>query len=347
MVRKLQRSSWVFVVLFASFGCGGQGTEDATDAAHWSVVGEELSAALLSVWADDSEVFTVGADDGQGPLILRLRDGRWERLDSGERGNLWWVTDAPDGALWMVGEGGLVLRYDRAHETFERIDAPTNQTIFGIDFAGPGEALAVGGPATEGAGADPGGVVLRLHDGKFAADDRVDPAWLAGHTVFKVWTPDERRAWLVGEGGLVLQLDAGTYSRREAPTSDRLLTVHGASADEPLMVGGLNNATLIERIGGDFVDSSLELDEGFAPALNGVSSPSAKLAIVVGNRGFIAEREDDGPWTLSHEQVTDLHLHAVFVGPDGQAWAVGGDILTRALDKGVVLHRGPKPAPSI
>src|SRR5690606_16548097 len=58
----------------------------------WHVIGAALPSALLSAWpASDVEVWFVGGDVGDGPLVLRLSDGRWQGVDTGTTGDLWWV----------------------------------------------------------------------------------------------------------------------------------------------------------------------------------------------------------------------------------------------------------------
>src|SRR6187397_326593 len=77
---------------------------------QWQMVYSELDGALLSVWgtaADD--VWAVGSDPGDGPYFLHYDGAAFERLPTGETGDLWWVTSDGE-TLWACGEGGLVLR---------------------------------------------------------------------------------------------------------------------------------------------------------------------------------------------------------------------------------------------
>lgn len=314
----------------------GNGNLDA----DWELVAEDLPEALLSVWAGDGLVYAVGADKGQGPAVLRLRDGGWERLATGERGDLWWVERAPDGTFWMVGEGGLVLRHDSADDSFTRLSVNTDLTLYGVHFAAGGEGWIVGGDPD----ADSAAVLLRGDAGGFAADPAFDAS--AHPALFKVWVQAEDLVWFVGVEGTLLRFDGSAYESLTTGTRDRLLTVRGAPGESPLMVGGQNNARLLVVEGDELVDRSLEVDEGFAPALNGVAVAPGGHATVAGNRGFVASASSGGAWQVQ-EALTEQHLHAVAVEDSGEAWAVGGAILTDALDRGVLLHRGERSAPAL
>src|SRR5688572_1205303 len=75
--------------------CGGS---DATSVVDWSLVVESPSAALLSVSGTSADdVWMVGADGGDGPLVLHWEGTGWQRVQSAARGDLWWVQALPSG----------------------------------------------------------------------------------------------------------------------------------------------------------------------------------------------------------------------------------------------------------
>src|SRR4051812_16763384 len=58
----------------------------------WSMVATKLPSALLSVWGtSEHDVWTVGSDSGDGPLVMHFDGSAWTRLNTGVSGNLWWV----------------------------------------------------------------------------------------------------------------------------------------------------------------------------------------------------------------------------------------------------------------
>jgi len=330
-------------------GCGDDAAS-APDAsvpapAHWVTSIEELPGAVLSVWAGDSLVYAVGADGGDGPMVLRHADGAWSELDAGVEGDLWWVAPDHEGNLWMVGAAGMVLRHPIGSDRFERVESGTDATLFGIFFPEPGKAWTVGGWVDDSMpGGDVRGTVLMLEGDAFVPDPRVPGDLLAERAVFKAWGASADDLWLVGERGLVLHLVDGEFQQLETGVSSRILTVHGSADFGPVAVGGSNNAVLLELDGGGLTDRSFDVDEGFAPALNGVHVVDADRTVVVGNRGFIAERDAAGDFRLPDEPPVALHLHAVTVDDDGGTWAVGGDLLG-PFDRGLVLYKGPGQMP--
>ena len=64
------------------------------------VVVEAPAAALFAVHGTSAkDVWMVGADDGDGPLVIRFDGSAWQRLDTGVRGDLWWVRAFDDERL--------------------------------------------------------------------------------------------------------------------------------------------------------------------------------------------------------------------------------------------------------
>lgn len=89
---------------------------------------------LLDVWFEDERNgFVVGAFN----LILRTEDGgnSWtpwlDRVDNPRAMHLYGLRPAA-GALFMVGEQGLVLRLDAAQRRFTRLELPYQGTLFGV-----------------------------------------------------------------------------------------------------------------------------------------------------------------------------------------------------------------------
>ena len=94
------------------FACGG--SQEASSP-PWQIVEPHLDSALLSVWGTSaSDVWAAGSDarDGQGPLVLHFDGASWQRLPTGQNGDLWWAFGFEAGPLYLGGVGGTLLRYD-------------------------------------------------------------------------------------------------------------------------------------------------------------------------------------------------------------------------------------------
>ena len=101
--------------------------------------------AFLDVWfADARSGYAVGADN----LLFHTADGgkTWEswsdRADNPKSLNLHAVRFA-GGALYIVGEAGLVLRLDSAKQRFTAVPVPYNGSFFGVADVG-GRVVAFG-----------------------------------------------------------------------------------------------------------------------------------------------------------------------------------------------------------
>ena len=78
----------------------------------WEWVARDLPEGLVDVWGTGAgDVFAVGGDVGAGPIALHWDGAGWTRLDTGAAtGTLRGVSGSAS-RVWMVGEGGAILRY--------------------------------------------------------------------------------------------------------------------------------------------------------------------------------------------------------------------------------------------
>ena len=112
---------------------------------EWQLLASELPAALLSVSGrSPTDVYVVGADKGQGPLVLHFDGKKWVELHTGTRGDLWWVQALPNGPALMAGAGARVLRFDG--NRFECMVTPglARQTVYGVWGTSGTNVFAVG-----------------------------------------------------------------------------------------------------------------------------------------------------------------------------------------------------------
>lgn len=95
---------------------------------------EKGARPFLDVWFENERSgFIIGA----WGLIFRTQDGgeTWEpwmeRVDNPRHSHLNAIRPAA-GAPWIVGEQGLVVRYDTAAKRFVAVHAPTDASLFGL-----------------------------------------------------------------------------------------------------------------------------------------------------------------------------------------------------------------------
>ncbi|MEZ4250465.1 MAG: hypothetical protein R3B99_19710 [Polyangiales bacterium] len=298
----------------------------------WARVHHEPAAALLAIAHTHLGTFAVGADDGTSATVLHAEDADFARAAVDVRGTLWWVAEAADGSVALVGEGPTVLRTtDEAWRTAERwrtepVEGAEGTTLYGI-WEGTNERFAVGGDVLRD---EARGVLLRRDaSGAWAPDPRVASEHLEG-ALFKVWGRADDDVWVVGERGMVLHFDGTEWTRVASPVRTRLLTVHGAEGADPIVVGGASNGVLLEHEAGALVEHSPE----WMPTLSGVFVRDDR-AVVVGSDGVVLHRTR-GQWVLDETTTATIDFHAVALRSDDAIWAVGGNLSSPALDGGEI-----------
>lgn len=109
------------------------------------LVEEGADKPLLDVWfADDKVGYVVGVFN----LILRTENGgqSWtpfqDRTDNPQNFHLNAITSTGD-ALYIVGEQGLVLKWDDSHQRFAAVNTPYQGSYFGV-VGKPGEVVVFG-----------------------------------------------------------------------------------------------------------------------------------------------------------------------------------------------------------
>ncbi len=309
---------------------------------EWAAVLQAPGAALLSVHGTTaSDVWAVGADNGDGPLAVHWDGRAWHTLDtSGIRADLWWVHATDGGDVFAAGSDATILRI--ADDGISRMTTPGlgADTVFGLWAAAPNDMYAVGSRAARNG-------FIWHYDGTawtsllLPTDIPVDESSdIPG--LFKVWGASADDVWAVGGGGLVLRGNAQDgFERVEAPTLERLFTVHAAH-DEVVMVGGSASGVALyaqDDAPDPTQDGALTADAIAAPLLQGAWIDDGGTAWAVGLAGAVFARNDD-QWTQVDTDLTlDVQsLHAVWTDPSGDVWAVGGNVLTSDLNAGVVVR---------
>lgn len=321
-------------------GCGNRDTTQLQE--RWSLVAESPDAALLSVHGSSaSDVWMVGADLGDGPLVLHWDGSRWERKATGFGGDLWWVQAHEDGTVYMSGSDANVLR--QRDGVFERLPTPGlgKHVVFGVWANTDDDVYAVG--AAQGRN----GFIWHYDGETFRELPLPDDLPLDRNAdvpgFFKVWGRGSDDVWVVGARGTVLRGDARRgFEVVTAGGSDALFTVHG-DAQEVAIVGGDASGVLLEDAGQGLAETTVP----GAGLLQGVWLAGDRTLYAVGIAGRVFERSPSASeWTEIGDDYPVQSLHSVWVDPDGGVWTVGGNVLTNRLDEGVGLYRAPGVAGS-
>jgi hypothetical protein len=325
--------------LFGFTACApplGAGGDD--DPFAGQLVFSGLRSAILSVSGKSAgEVYAVGADlgDGNGPNFLAFDGQRWRRLSTGvEAGHLWWISVLPiDGSYYLAGDPGLILRFDPETATFERHDTPGAQAMFGVWGTAADDLWAVGGDVND---LSFGGVIWHYDGADWTSVDlsAVNPEGLP--PLYKVWGRGASEIFVVGSRCTALRFDGHDWTKLNCDSTESLFTVHG-NQESVFASGGTASGMIAE-----FTDMGLEseLPAGL-PKLNGVFVPASGRAVAVGNLATIVTRSPLGWVRLETRLQTTRDFHAVWVDPEGGAWAVGGN-LTTDLNDGIIAYFGTR-----
>jgi hypothetical protein len=315
-------------------------------AAEWEVLASELPSAMLSVSGRSAtDVYAVGADKGHGPFALHFDGKAWTELHTGQTGDLWWVQALAAGPTLMGGANAMVLRYDG--QRFERLKTPgvAKQTVYGVWGTSADDLYAVGNTA----GHD--GFIWHYRGGAFATEPlpadlpRASNGELPGF--FKVWG-DEADVWVVGTAGTILHRSgAAPFARVPSGTKETLFTVHGAGG-RLLAVGGTGNGVLLEgaRVSQTFHDgspASAGLLQGVFATDHGDWASGERATVFARPPGAAAFTAVEHGLALA----ATSSFHSIFVDPSGGVWSAGGNVMSTALDDGMLVHYGKRVPPVI
>jgi hypothetical protein len=312
--------------------------------ASWQLVLRNQPAAFLSVSGTSaSDVYAVGADpnDGRGPVVLHYDGVNWQRLNTGQTGDLWWISDRPiGGALYLAGENGLVLRFDPATGTFERLLAPGGETLFGVWGTSANDLWTVGGNLLMQASS---GVIYHFNGMSWTRQDLSTASPNGVPLVFKVWGRSETEVYAVGFFGLILRFNGTIWTRLQSGVAGDppLLTVHGNDSIVAA-VGGNNEGVILEGLDGTITNRAMPGTK----VLNGIFIAGTGFGVAAGREAEIAFR-NNGVWTVQQTGFTTIRdFHAAWMDDAGGLWAVGGNILSQQLNDGMIAHFGPEPISS-
>ena len=253
----------------------------------------------------------------------------------------------PDGRALMSGASATVLRFAGR---FERLPTPGLGQADGLRGLG-GDARRLLRGRQRGAGATASSGTTTTARSRRSGSRSICPRVAHGEVpgFFKVWgTGDE--VWVVGAGGAILHRHGKARSRVvPSGTTETLFTVHGAEAASSRWAAG---ATASRSRGSRPLrrEGSTRHARGRAADPGRLHGPRRRDRFdwASGERGLIYTRPGRGPFQARRHELSipaASSLHAIFVDPSHGVWSVGGNVLTPALDGGILVHFGaPVPA---
>jgi len=321
-------STWTAWLVLALSACS-----EPQDADTWHVVLEDFEhAALLSVWVDDDGTAIAVGSNGSEGVVLTYDGDAWQQRNIRE-GGLWWVSMAPDGTRWIVGDNGTIISTSRDGDE-QTEQAPEPVRLYGVIGFAANEAWAVGGDEQ-----DNRGVVWRFDGTSWSMPEDLDAMLLDGFVCFKVWGTSQDDLWIVGVGGRMLHRSSSGWENILVPSGRPLFTVHGISGGPIVGVGGFQTGLVVE------LHDAMLTDVTPAGALqqNGVHVIDATRAIAVGNMGTVWWRSSEGWAPDERAPVLPRDYHGAFVDAQGGVWTVGGSLQGDTPSHGVLSYFGSAP----
>lgn len=214
------------------------------------------------------------------------------------------------GAIWLVGSNGKILRSAAHGRDWTRQQAATASTLQGIAAFDGARAIAVGN----------GGTIIHTADGGANWHSAAAPAELGGAKLFRVRLDSEGRAWAVGEfGTLIRSADGGaTWSPAVEKQDVAWNDVTFANHDVGWAVGEFGY--LLRTVDGGATWTQAE-----TPVKNSLNATVAcdGVALAVGLNGVVLRSTDDGLTWKTMQSVTREHLYEIACR-DGR-WVAAGD----------------------
>lgn len=305
--------------------------------ATWSVPLRELGGALLGVWIEPGlapSVYTVGADDGTGPLFLRKGGEGWVRIPVASSGTLWWVTGIED-VVYASGTGGRVVRYDPATGGVLDLSTGVPVTLYGVWGTSTNDVWTVGGNVD---GSQPRTALLH-HDGDAWTNVPLPPE-ANNRTLFKVWGTAADDVWVCGQAGLLMHYDGAAWSVVSSGTFESLFTVHGGPSIAA--VGGSVQPAIVEKSPQGFLAATVPAG---TETLRGVFVPQSGDPWACGMSASVLRRSS-GRWTRQGglPDAPSRDFHAVAIDDAGGVWLAGGNLIQNT--RGVLFYFGPRTIPT-
>lgn len=326
------------LVLLSLTGCREEAVIGETHG-DWELVLGELDAGLIGVWSPaDDDVWTVGADpgDGLGGYVYHFDGVSWERLDTGTTGNFWWVTGDDQGTVWMIGEDGLVVRWT-AETGPVAIETPQEINLFGAHAFAPDDVWVCGGNNFSAGSKQ----ALWHWDGSTWEDASDVVALRDTHAVLtKIYARDPDHIWVVGGPDEGLRLQDGSWQAIAVATDQPLVGIQG-NDDLLIAAGGGSRGLVVEDAGDGFEQQVLD----DAQPLNGVAVASDGRAVAAGWYGSLHLRDSDGTWVHQSEiEIRHQDFHSTSITPSGTVYVTGALFGVAHIYDGILVRGALLPA---
>jgi len=333
--RRLLRAGALALSFGFVSGCSSDSTSGtpAPSASPWTLVGEGLDAALISVWGtSETDVWAAGSDAGDGPFVVHWDGTSFERRTTGTTGDLWWVFGFEGGPVFLGGANGTIVRYEGGE--FTRMTTPSSDvTIFGLWGTAPDSMWAVGG--TDGGAS--GAFAWRLTGDEWVPADHFPAELAKDKALWKVWGSADDDVWLVGTAGVAVHYDGSSFDAQNVGGGESLFTVH-YGAGRFVAVGGGGTGLVFENRGSGWA----RVDDADLSGLVGVHVTDDHHAYAVGRFGAFVE-EKNGHFVEAEDNVGMETLHSIWADPSGGLWTVGGLLDVSPPVRGVLAYRGAHP----
>jgi hypothetical protein len=230
------------------------------------------------------------------------------------------IWGAGEGEMWIVGGSDHILEFDGVASTFapREDEESTGRTWYAVHGSGPDDVWAVG---SEG---------VSHYDGSiWSATSRVGTGDLVS-----VWVAEDGQAFVGAEGGYAGHYvpGSGWNSIDELDVGGDWYGVTGTSSSD---VWFLQSGSVVYHYDGQDWQQVAVAEPVYGTAIRDAAASGPNDVWAVGESGS-AWHYDGVAWRRVDIKC-DATLLGIWMGPDGEGWAVGDTPLP-----GVALHRLPR-----
>lgn len=237
------------------------------DGERWMSINPALEE---SGWDGDWKgVWSQAIDDvwivGSSGRIMHFDGSRWASYETHTEQPLWrvWARSADD--VWAVGNSGTIIRFNG--KNWYPIQSGTTNNL--LTLWGNAERVWIVGRE---------GMILQCTS-QCTSEATQKNVWIRG--IFGFVGEGKTSLWAVGNDGLILRREAGTWNKVVSITHNHLLRIWGSAVDDIWAVGA--NGTVIHWDGQDWESISTGTDE----TLSGVWGSDKNNVWLIGANGRV------------------------------------------------------------
>lgn len=313
----------IVVSLGIALGCGSPSSDP-----EWTAIDIGPKTSLSGVWGSSSDdVFIVGGTSSDGE-IHHFDGNAWSAMEvPADVGLLSWSFGFSSNDVWSVGLRGAVVHYDGTSWT--EVSSNTDEDLWGVWGSSPNDIYIVGGNVFSGEV-----TILHWNGSEFEAEELPDEANpLRVRALFKVFGVGGR-VFAVGQNGLIVERTSEGWTRHSAGSgaTEDFVSLWGTSANNIVAVGGRTRPKISTWDGTSW--TTFEASKNFG-GLNAVYVSPLGEILVGGAQGTVGELDRDAQDVVFRDSDTTIDVHAIWVDPNGLAYAVGGTFFDP--DQGVVM----------